>query len=134
MGEPDKVGERPQILSWIGGAITLFGVLIIPLVVIGVIGKYFSDEEDFFSSLYGLYDFIGAAIGICGFGAAIARGKRWHLFLLLVVVFFGGLLIGLFSMVGKETNIGYYIWAIDVCFSIFLMTFLYKYWDVLADG
>lgn len=134
MEEPHKTGKRPQILNWIGRAITCFGLLMIPLGIVGTIGKYFSNEEGFFSSLYGLYDFIGAAIGICGFGLAIARGKRWHLFFLLIIIFFGSFLVGLFSMVEKETNIGFYIWAVGVLFSLFLMIVLYKHWDGLVDG
>lgn len=134
MDERSKVGKRSQILIWIGGAITCLGIFIIPLGVIASIGKYLSNEEGFFSSFYGLFDFIGATIGICGFGLAVTRGKRWHLFALLILVFFGSFLIGLFSMVGKETNVGYYIWAVGGIFSVFLMAILFKNWEVLVDG
>jgi hypothetical protein len=129
-----KFVRRPKILSLVGGVIIGFGALLIPLGIIGAIISYLEKDGGFFHSLYSLYDFIGTAIGICGFGLAVARGKRWHLFGLLIIVFFGSFVIGLFSMVGKETNIGYYIWAIGGVISLSLIAILVVYWEKLLDG
>lgn len=134
MGVEPKIISRPKILTWIGGVIIGLGILFIPLGIIGAILSYLKDGESFFLSLYALYDFIGTGIGICGFGLAISRGKRWHLFGLLIIVFFGSFVIGLFSMVGRETNIGYYIWAFGGFFSLSLLVILVVYWEELLDG
>ncbi len=134
MGVEPKMKDRPKILTLVGGTIIGLGVLFIPLGVIGTLVKYLKEGGNFFSSLYSLYDFIGTAVGICGFGLAVARGKRWHIFGLLNIVFFGSLVIGLFSMVGKVTTIGYYIWAIGGVASLSLIAILVVYWDKLLDG
>lgn len=134
MEEQPKVRKGPQILVWIGKAIICFGILMIPLGLITAIGKYLSSEDDLFSSLFVIYDFIGAMLSVCGFGLAITFAKRWHLFALLIIVFLGSFLIGLFSMVGKETNVGYYIWAVGLILSILLIITLYWYWEDLVDG
>ena len=131
--EPEMIG-RPKILTLVGGVIISLGIFIIPLGVIGTFVSYLKGNSNFFLSLYSLYDFIGTAIGICGFGLAVARGKRWHLFGLLIIVFFGSFVIGLFSMVGKETTIGYYIWAIGGVVSLTLIVILVKYWEKLIDA
>ncbi len=128
-----KIINRPKILTVVGGLIVALGLFLIPLGVIGVVVNYL-EGENFFLSLYTLYDFVGTAIGICGFGLAIFRGKRWQLFALLIIVFFGSFVIGLFSMVGKETNVGYYIWAIGGVISSLLVGILVIYWEELLDG
>jgi hypothetical protein len=131
--EPQII-NKPKILTWIGGIITGLGILLIPFGVIGAVLSYLKEGENFFLSLYSLYDFVGTAIGICAFGLAVSRGKRWHLFGLLIIVFFGSFLLGLFSMVGKETNIGYYIWAVGGILSASLIAILIIYWDKFLDG
>ena len=131
--KPKMIG-RPKILTLVGAVIIGLGILFIPLGITGVILDYLIEDKDFFLSLYSLYDVIGTAVGICGFGLAVACGKRWHLFGLLNIVFFGSLLIGLFSMVGKETNIGYYIWAVGGIISLSLIVILFTYWENLLDG
>lgn len=131
--EPEMI-NKPRILTWVGGIIFGFGILLIPFGIIGAILSYLKGGENFFLSLYTLYDFVGAAIGISGFGLAVSRGKRWHLFALLIIVFFSSFVIGLFSMVGKETNAGYYIWAVGGTISTLLIAILVAYWDKLLDG
>lgn len=129
-----KITDRPKILTLVGGVIIGFGISFVPLGIIGAVISYLKEDKNFFLSLYSLYDSIGAAIGICGFGLAVLRGKRWHLFGLLIIVLFGSFVIGLFSMVGKETNIGYYIWAIGGVISLSLIVILVTYWEKLLDG
>ncbi len=131
--KPKMVG-RPKILTLVGAVIIGLGILLVPLGLIKTFVSYLKQDGEFFLSLYSFYDVIGTAIGICGFGLAVARGRRWHLFGLLNIVFFGSLLIGLFSMIGKETNIGYYIWAIGGTISLLLIVILVTYWENLVDG
>lgn len=134
MGVESRISGKPKILNWIGGVIVSVGILLIPLGFIASIISYLKEGGNFFLILYSLYDFVGTAVGICAFGLAVSRGKRWHLFGLLIIVFFGSFLLGLFSMVGRETNIGYYIWAVGGVVSLSLIAILSIYWDKFLDG
>ena len=134
MGVEPKMAGKPKILTLVGSVIIGLGILLILLGAIGIFVNFLKEGGNFFSILYSLYNLIGAAVGICGFGLAVVRGKRWHLFALLIIVFFGSLVIGLFSMVGRETNIGYYIWAIGGVVSLSLIVILVVYWEKLLDG
>lgn len=131
--KPKMVG-RPKSLTLVGAVIIGLGILIVPLGLIKTFVSYLKGDSNFFLSLYSLYDVIGTTVGICAFGLAVARGRRWHLFGLLNIVFFGSLLVGLLSMVGQETTSGYYIWAVGGTISLLLIVILVTYWENLIDG
>ncbi|HQU83214.1 MAG TPA: hypothetical protein PKY59_08830 [Pyrinomonadaceae bacterium] len=134
MDAENAVKKTPKIVIWYGRTIILLGLLLIPTGIVKTISEYLGSESGFFESLHNLYEAISGAIGICGFGLAVSTGKRWYLFVLLIMIFFGSVVIGFFSMAGKETNIGYYIWAIGGAISLSILTILYVYWEELLDG
>jgi hypothetical protein len=131
---PNSRRPAPDVVVWYGRIIIAIGALFVPLGIIGTLVSYFSGDTGFFVSLYILHDSVGTAIGICGFGIAVANGRRWHIFGLLILIFFGSLVIGLFSMVGRETHIGYYIWAVGGMVSLSLLLILGIYSEELIDG
>ena len=122
----------PKIVVWYGRIIICLGVLLFAFGIVAAIGH--SLKGGVLIGLYSLYKIGGTALGVCGFGAAVSRGDRGHLFGLLILILFGSLLIGLFSMVGRETNIGYYIWAVGGCISLSLILVLYIDWDEFPDS
>ena len=129
-----KTNSAPKIVVWYGRVIICLGVICFALGIVAIIGNYLKEDGDILNSLYSLYEFVGLAVSICGFGVAISRGKRWYIFALLILVFFGSFVIGLFSMVGRETTVGYYIWAIGGIISLSLISILIIYWERLLDG
>lgn len=126
-----EIKRRPKIIVWYGRIIMSLGVI---LIVLGIlISILVLIAGDFINSILIVHDIWGAGVGIFVYGVAVTKGKRWHLFGLLNIVFFGGFLIGLFSMVGRETSIGYYIWALGGLISLSIFLILVIYWNDLLD-
>ncbi len=134
MVERAKNNGKPEIVRWYGRVFLTIGTIIGILGFLASILNYFVEGNflvNFFVGLEGLWTF---GVFLVSYGIAVINGKRWHIFGLLILVFFGSFVIGLFSMVGKETNVGFYIWAIGGLISLSLILILYIYWDVLVDG
>lgn len=130
----ENIKAAPWMAVWLGRAIIALGVVMLATGVLGVIGNALFGDGGFLSVIPGLYDVVEMSLGVCAFGSGLAYGKRWHLFGLLILVFFGSLVIGLFSMVGKETNVGYYIWGMGGVFSLVIGLTLFVNWEELKDG
>lgn len=101
---------------------------------IASIVSLFAEPGLFLNIILFLQGVLDIGIFLFAYGLAVIRGKRWHIFGLLIFVFFGSFVIGLFSMVGRETTIGYYIWAIGGVLSLSLIIILVTYWEKLLDG
>jgi len=129
-----KTQGAPKIVVWYGRVIICLGVIFFALGIVASIVNFLKEDGGILTSLDSLYEGVGLAISFYGFGLAVSRGKRWHIFGLLIFVFFGSFLIGLFSMVGRETTVGYYIWAVGGVVSLSLILILVIYWDKLLDG
>ena len=140
MDVEDKIGVAPpSIVIWYGRAIQFLGALllalgIIALIIAAVVGLFLAEWGNSFGALMALSDLWGIGLGIFAYGTGVASGKRWHLFGLLIFIFFGSFVIGIFSMAGRETNVGYYIWAIGGAISLSLLLILVVYWEQLLDG
>lgn len=134
MEAKNEINAAPQIVIWYGRAIICLGVLCFTLSIVAAIGNYFIEDGGVLLGLQTIYELGGLSVTICGFGVAVSRGKRWHLFGLLILIFFGSFVIGLLVMVGRETGIGNYIWAIGGAISLSLILILVVYWKELLDG
>jgi hypothetical protein len=133
MGVKNEIDVAPRIVVWYGRAIKYLGVLCLALGIVGAIGNFFT-EGGVLNTLLSLFDLWGIALGIYAFGIGVAHGKRWHIFGLLIFIFFGSFVIGLLVMAGRETSVGYYIWAIGGLISLSLILILVVYWEELLDG
>ena len=125
--KPRKVSSYKQIFLLVGGFITFFGF-------IASFVSLFAEPGIFLKVILFLESIIGLGIFLFAYGLALAQGKRWHIFGLLNFVFFGSFVFGLFLMAGRETNIGFYIWAIGGVISLAIVLILVIYWDKLLDG
>lgn len=88
----------------------------------------------FLSVILFLQGILDIGIFLFAYGLALKQGRRWHIFGLLLFVFFGSFVLGLFLMVGRESTIGYYIWAIGGVISLSIIILLITYWETLLDG
>ena len=139
MNAEDKIGAVPTLVIWYGRAIQFLGILLLALgitalIIAAVLGLFLAEWGKSFGAITALSDLWGIGLGIYAYGTGVASGKRWHLFGLLILVFFGSFVIGIFSMAGRETSVGYYIWAVGGLLSLSLILILVVYWEQLLDG
>ena len=126
-GKLQRVRRYKQAFVLVGGILAFFGF-------IASIVSLFVKPGLFLSVILLLQFILDTGIFLFAYGLALLQGRRWHIFGLLLFVFFGSFVLGLFSMVGRETTIGYYIWAIGGVASLALIVILVAYWDKLLDG
>ena len=126
-GKSQRVRRYKQAFVLVGGFLAFFGF-------IASIVSLFVKPGLFLSVVLLLQFILDTGIFLFAYGLALAQGRRWHIFGLLNFVFFGSFVLGLFSMVGRETTIGYYIWAIGGAASLAIIVILVAYWDKLLDG
>lgn len=115
MGGNSEFYQAPRPLVWIGNSLVFIGLLLVFTGIIFAFANLFRADGSILDSL-GIF-LSPPGLGTCKLGLEIRKGKRWPLYFLLVVIFFGSVVIGFFSMAGRETNIGYYIWGIGILLS-----------------
>lgn len=123
----------PRLLVWYGHAIFYLGVLFFPLGLVVGIGSFLRDG-DILNSILTVSGVWGLAVGMCGFGIAVARGLREVLIVLLIIIGFGCGLVGFLFTVGRNAEIGYYLWAAGGLVSLSLVIILAVYWKKLPHG
>src|SRR6476661_3768270 len=131
MGVGKGSSEIPRLVVWYGQVIFYFGLLCFPLAVLIGFGSYFYQGWYVWESLQMVIEAWGLAAAICGFGTTVARGVRDSLWGLLIIVAFASGLIGFLFMLGRNPEIGYYLWAIGGFFSLSLIFILVTYWKRL---
>lgn len=129
-----KVTGKSQGVRWYKRAFILVGALLALFGFIASVVSLFVEPGLFLNIILFLQFIFDIGIFLFAYGLALIQGRRWHIFGLLMFVFFGTFVIGLFSMVGRETTIGYYIWAIGGVISLSLISILFTYWETLLDG
>ncbi len=134
MGVKTETGDKPQGVGRYKKAFVLVGGFLAFFGFIASILSLFVKPGLFLSVILLLQFILDIGIFLFAYGLALAQGRRWHIFGLLNFVFFGSFVLGLFTMVGKETTIGYYIWAIGGVASLSLIVILTAYWEKLLDG
>jgi hypothetical protein len=126
-----RVDKVPRLVVWYGHAIFYFGVLCFPLAIVLSVGSYLSEGGDILSSLLTVVDVWGMAAAICGFGIAVSHGAKSVLMVLLVIIVFGCGLVGFLFTVGRNPELGYYLWAGGGFASLSLVLILTLYWGRL---
>ena len=126
--------NKSEEIRWYKRALMIVGGLFAALGFIASIISFFMEPGLFLNIILFIQFILDIGIFLFAYGLALIQGRRWHIFGLLIFVFFGSFLIGLFSMVGRETTIGYYIWAIGGIISLLIIVILVTYWEKLLDG
>jgi hypothetical protein len=122
-----KIKRYGWVFVAVGGVLTALGFL-------ASIVSFFIENSFFLNIILFLAGVWEVGVFLFAYGLALIQGKRWHIFGLLIFVFFGSIVAGLLSMAGRETNVGYYIWAIGGLVSLSLILILVIYWESLLDG
>ena len=129
----DKANFKGKV-SWYKQSFILIGIFLSFFSLIASVTSLFTNSGIFLNVILVFQTVLGVGIFLYSYGLALIQGRRWHLFGLLIFVFFGSFLSGLFSMIGRESTIGYYIWAIGGVCSLSLIVILVKYWEKLLDS
>jgi hypothetical protein len=124
----------PRLLVWYGYAIFYLGVLFFPLGLVLGIGSLLMEDGDVLSSILTASGVWGLAGGICGFGIAVSRGLRDVLIVLVIIICFVCGLVGFLFTLGRNPEIGYYLWAAAGFVSLSLVIILAVYWKQLPHG
>ena len=91
-------------------------------------------DGDILNSILTVSGVWGLAGGLCGFGIVVSRGLREILIVLLVLIGFGCGLVGFLFTLGRNSEIGYYVWAAGGFVSLSLVIILAVYWKKLPHG
>lgn len=129
-----KFEGKPRLIMRYRRVFIAVGTLFTFLGFIASVKGLFVKNGLFLNIILFLQGVWGLGVFLFAYGLAVIQGKRWHIFGLLIFVFFGSFVVGLLSLVGRETAVGYYIWSVGGVISLSLIIILIIYWDRLLDG